>query len=177
MGRKRAKVSRERPLSETDKRFIRYYFANGLNATDAYRRTHPRATNKTCEAEGYKVLRKPGVAGRVKKQIAKHAKRYDTSPERLMEELSAIAFSDQQDLYDDTGHIRPLSEIPESARRAISDITPRDDGKGIKSMKVVDKTKALQLLAKIQGMLTDKVEVTIDETLADRMARARKRGK
>jgi hypothetical protein len=50
-------------ISDIDEQFCRLYLGNGLNATDAYRQTHPKASDATARVHGCRVLAKANVQG------------------------------------------------------------------------------------------------------------------
>ena len=87
-----------------------------------------------------------------------------------MQEYEALALLDPLDLFMPDGSFKPLDEIPEVARRAMAgiEIVELFDGRGnnkkhigyVKKFKFVDKKGALDSIAKILGMMREKVEVS-----------------
>jgi len=95
-------------------------------------------------------------------------------------ELYRLATFDPVHVFDDKGQLKNISEIPEDARRCISSIDnyveSNDEGtKSTQKVKFWDKTKALEMLAKYFKLLTERIEVTDNSSLAERLIRARKR--
>lgn len=90
----------------------------------------------------------------------------DLSAERVLEEIRRLAFADVRGLFDEHGQLRPLHELtPEqSAAIASLEVIKRNltagDGEvdTIHKLKVWDKTKALEMLAKHFALLTEKVD-------------------
>lgn len=88
-----------------------------------------------------------------------------------MQEYEALALLDPLDLFTPEGMLRPIDEIPECARRAMAGIEFVElfEGRGddrrsvgyLKKFKFADKKGALDSIAKILGMLRDKVDVNV----------------
>ena len=84
-----------------------------------------------------------------------------------------MAFFDVGQLHDADGNLLPLQQLPEDARRAVVQFEAESvgqDGEAVtqlRRVKLADKLKALELLARHLGMLKDKVEhsgtVTLEE--------------
>lgn len=101
--------------------------------------------------------------------------RADWFDEALITTLKMIAFSDPVDLYDDDGSLKPISEWPESVRTAVKqiDVSEIFGGSGkdkeligeAKKVGLIDRLKALELLMKYRGLLTEKHNVSIAVTL------------
>lgn len=104
----------------------------------------------------------------------------DLTPERTLEELYRVAvgnIADVAEWTDNSFRLRDLSLLPRSVTALISSVKRVESRDGTVSweIKLHDKVKALELLMKHFGLLTEKVEVTIDQTLADRIDNARRR--
>ena len=90
--------------------------------------------------------------------------KFDVNTDRIVQELAFSAFLDPIDLFNDDGSVKPLNEMPESARRAIagmdiSELTNGEESIGVtKKIKINNKLNALETLAKYKKMLTDKPE-------------------
>lgn len=116
----------------------------------------------------------------VSKILLDQAAPLDLSPERTLEELVTVAQSNMLDI---------ATWSPAGAEPIDSSLLTREQAASIKSLRRVvgrdgsisweiqlhDKTKALELLMKHFGLLTEKVEITLDETLASRIEAARRR--
>lgn len=82
--------------------------------------------------------------------------------DRIKAEEACIAFSNPQDLFDESGNLIPIPDLPEHVARAIREfegiIIDGENGKKIclvKKIRFWDKGDALQRLERIQGMLKD----------------------
>lgn len=177
-------------LSERQREFATLYAADP-NATRAYQRTHPNVTYNTARTESARLLRHPGVAEMVNTLRGELLAKYNVTNERIIEEYARAAFFDIADIYGEDGQLLPIHEMPEHARRAIAaiecdeilewDEARDEDEEGnpvgrrkkkkvligyTRKVKTVSKREALQDLAKIRKMLTDRVEHSADASLA-----------
>ena len=105
----------------------------------------------------------------------------DLSPERTLEELATIAYGNLLDVaeWSPERGVRPLDSRTLTREQAaaiasIKQVIGRD-GSVSWEVKMHDKTKPLELFMKHFGMLTEKVEITVDDTLASRIEAARRR--
>ena len=139
-----------------------------LNAAQAAVRAGYSA--KTAESCGPRLLRNAQVRKEVERLQEERAKRLDLTADDVLAELVRIARVDIGEAYDEKGRLRPLKDIPEDVRRAIAgvEVVELFEGAGeervqsgeLKKLKLWDKVKALELLAKHLGLLRDKVEVS-----------------
>lgn len=133
-------------LNERQRKFALEYVKSG-NATSAAIAAGYSA--KTAHQIGHQLLKHSSVAPEIVRLTGRTEKKSQLTAERLVEELSNLAFVDPKDIWDDAGNLKPLSEIPESARRAIACIS--DKG----AAKLHSKQASLELAAKILGMVKD----------------------
>lgn len=88
------------------------------------------------------------------------------SAKRVLEELRRLAFSDVGVLFDENGKLRPIHTMSKEERSAIAGleviVKNAEAGDGhtdtVHKVKVWDKVRALEQLAKHYGLLTEKVE-------------------
>jgi phage terminase small subunit len=88
------------------------------------------------------------------------------SADRVLEEYRRLGFSDVGALFDGKGKLRPLTDLPRDVRAAIASVkvTKKNltvgDGQmdDVVEVKLWDKTRALESLAKYYGLLRDKIE-------------------
>lgn len=104
----------------------------------------------------------------------------DFSPERTLEELYKIATGSILDVAEWSGNtvtLRDSRQMPRAIAAQISAVKPvvGRDGTVSIEIKLHDKVKSLELLMKHFGLLTEKVEVTVDQSLSDRLEKARNR--
>jgi len=130
----------------------------------------PRAAEVAGVAVGtaYAWLRDPRVQQRLSELQAASVRRVGLEADRILLELVRLAMVDPIHAFDKQGNLRPLDQIPEDVRRAISgiEVEEKTRGKGedaepyrVKKVKFWSKEKALELLGKHKKLFTDKVEV------------------
>lgn len=133
------------------------------------------------------------LSGATLRKLATSSEHITATVDRILSEYSHIAFLDIGEAFAADGSLLPIHEMPEAVRRAIAGIEVAslnvdNDGKGevgkLHKIKLLDKGKALQDLAKILGMFIEKIEhsgklelvQSVAETLrARRLARAQKK--
>jgi len=164
----------ESGLPIDDEMFVREWMTNGYKVADAYLKTWPGVTKQTAGIKGNAKLKEPLIAAYAAGVIKAHLDQYDVTEDTIIKELAGIAFLDIADLVDKDGSvIGNANEMPEKARRAVAAIT--EDREGKITLKLCNKEKALELLAKYKKMLTDMHEIAGVEDLAAAILGARKR--
>jgi phage terminase small subunit len=173
-----------RKLTARQGRFVGEYLRD-LNATKAairagYSTAHPGDI-------GAQLLSKPHVLAAVEAAKERRALRVDVSADDILRELLTFARTDIGAAFDSEGRLKPVHEMPEDVRRAISGIEVEElwgfemgqDGKvpigQVKKVKFWDKVKGLELLGKHLKMWVDKVELSADGSFADALKKARER--
>jgi terminase small subunit-like protein len=112
-----------------------------------------------------------GAAPQVKKAAEQRIKDYVANlidPDKLLREAGWIARFDVRQLFDATGNLKPTKEWPAEVGAAIVSVevvkrnvyTGDDKIDDVIKIKVADKLKALEMLFKNKGLLTDKLEVS-----------------
>lgn len=105
-------------------------------------------------------------------------------PDRTLRAAGNLAYSDIRLLFDAKGNLKPIHQLPDSIAYAIAGVEvvkkniTTGDGKvdTIHKVKLWDKGRAIEMLMKHFGMLTEKVEITTNEQVVSRLQAARKRG-
>lgn len=166
----------EQELNAQQELFCREYMKD-LNATQAAIRAG--YSEKTARQIGSENLSKPYIRERIDHLAGRRLKLVDLTAENILIEMGRLAKADIRDFYDENGNLRPIHEIPEDARRAISgvDVEELFAGRGddrdhigrSKKIRLWDKTKALEMLGKYHKLLTDRQEVSVDSSLAARL--------
>jgi hypothetical protein len=103
-------------------------------------------------------------------------------PERVIAEMGCIAFSDIADLYDETGALLGIRAIPPHMRvaighnEAVTGNVDKGDGQSdrLVRVKLWDKPKMLELLAKHHGLAVERLDVQV-HLVADRLQAGRER--
>lgn len=178
-------------MTDKQKRFCEEYLID-LNATQAAIRAGYK--EKTAYSQGQRLLKKVEVQKQIEEGKKNLSERVKVTQERVIEELSCIAFSKASDyakviekdrmtesedgimipILDHEGEpvkyktVEPVltDDLTEDQKRAIAVIKRGRDGFEIKPY---DKIRALELLGKHLGMFTEKVEVsgTINDPFDD----------
>jgi len=152
-------------LSPIRESFCQHYTKH-WNATRAAKEAGYKP--KWAQNIGYHLVHNNLVKGRIA-QLTEHAlNEIGVTRERVLTELSRLAFVDPSDAYDNIGQLIPIREMPEDVRRSISKIRTienfhSDGGERelvgfTKDIEFAQKKAALDSLAKYLGMSPDKIE-------------------
>ena len=159
-------------LSEKQRRFAEHYVTLG-SVTDAA--VAAGYSERSAHNQGYRLMKNDAVVALIRDLQAKSAKAFDISRERLAQEYARIAFGDIRkavrwksnvlaayvDPDDDSGEAAPAGvhvndvqfldsdEIDDDTALAISEVGK--DSRGGLKMKMHDKMRALDSLARMQG--------------------------
>jgi phage terminase small subunit len=125
---------------------------------------------ESADQHASRLVKNRQVQAAIDEAFADRAKRFPKLEQRVIAELSRIAFADLGDAYDDDGSLLKPRKIPEELRRAMTGIDVDEIWEGYgddrtqigetKKLRLADKTRALELLGKYLKILTDKHEVT-----------------
>jgi len=90
-------------------------------------------------------------------------------PERVLEEISRLAYSNVQGLFDDNGELIPITQLDKGIAACISSIEVSEKFRGIgknrqlkgylKKIKLWDKPKALDMMCRILAMYRDELNI------------------
>ena len=129
---------------------------------------------------GYQLLQRPEVKARVACLRDAHFKAAQMGPDEVLSVLSGLSRVTKKDLMRDDGSFKPLSEMTDEEARAISSITFDRDEEGntyVKSIKLEPKVAAARTLAQIHKLLGAEVQINIGDDFAERLKKAKERGK
>ena len=118
---------------------------------------------KSAKCRASQLLALPYIQDKLAKKQKKITKRLEVSAERVLEELARIAFSNVQDLFDENGGLKLISDMDRDTTAALSGIEvitrlgdPDESGnrhpEQIHKIKLWDKNAALVSLLKKLGM-------------------------
>ncbi|NMM62068.1 terminase small subunit [Clostridium sp. P21] len=144
-------------LTDKQKKFIDEYLID-LNATQAAIRAG--YSQKNAFKIGSELLQKTTVQKHMHKCMKDREKRTEITQDKVLNELAAIGFAniaDYLEVKDDAVKVFNTTDIPKEKLRAVVEIKQTKDGI---SIKIHDKVKALEDIAKHLGMFVDKVEHT-----------------
>jgi phage terminase small subunit len=170
-----------KPLTPKQQRFVAEYLID-LNATQAAQRAG--YSRRTANEQGARLLANVSVQAAVQAGKAQQLARVDVTAEGVVQELAGVGFSNVQRLFRPTGELIPVHELPPAVAASIASIevilknAEAGDGKIDRVLKVRlwDKVRGLELLARRFGLLVDKVEISGDLSLTAKIAAARQRG-
>lgn len=152
-------------MTDAQKRFCDEYLID-LNATRAYKVAYSRCKkDETANVNGSKLLRNTKVQEYISEKQKEIEKRTEVTQDMVIKELAKIAFLDIRKLYTENGQLKNIADIDSETVGAISSLETLEeyDGYGdnrekigdTQKVKLLDKTKALELLGKHLGMFND----------------------
>lgn len=153
-----------------------------LNATQACIRAGYSA--KTAEQQGSRLLRDVEVAAAIREAQAKRSVRTKVDADYVLNRLAEIDQLDVLDILDGAGNFLPVAQWPKPWRLTISGLDVQelmigDTASIIRKIKWPDKLRNLELIGKHVGVnaFREQLEVNVNVSLADRIAKARERAK
>lgn len=159
------KQSKTAALSPKQLRFASEYVVD-LNATQAAIRAGYSA--KTARQQAADLLAKPDIAEEIERLRGAQEKRTEITADTVLRELLTIARADIAQAFNEDGSLKPIRDIPEDVRRAISGVEVYQEyaGRGesreaigeTKKVRFWDKNKALELLGKHLRLFIERQE-------------------
>jgi hypothetical protein len=117
-------------LSLPELRFVGEYCANGYNAPKAYKNSHGEKDQSIARIKGLTLAGKPKVLTAIRRFTCSVLDPYkEVMEHQLLDFQKTRAFFDITDYYNEDGSAKPLSEIPEDARKAIDGVKEQFFGK------------------------------------------------
>ena len=121
---------------------------------------------RTAASQASRLLTDANIATAIASGKASQLETAELSASRVLEELRRLALSDVRTLFDEHGNLLPLHTLTSEQAACIGGVevliknAKAGDGitDTIHKIKVWDKTKALELLAKHFALLTERVE-------------------
>lgn len=156
-------------MTDAQKRFCNEYLID-LNATRAYKVAYPNCKkDETARANSSRLLTKANIQEYVAEKQKEREKRTEVTQDMVIQELAKIAFADIRALYDDNGNLKNVKCLEDNIAGAVSQLETFEEYEGrgedreyigdTKKVKLLDKTKALELLGKHLGIFIDKLEL------------------
>lgn len=160
-------------MTDAQKRFCDEYLID-LNATRAYKVAYPNCKkDETASAAGSRMLGNVKVQEYISQKQKEIEKRTEVTQDMVIKELAKIAFLDIRKLYTENGQLKNVTDIDDDTAGAISSLETLEeyDGYGddkekigdTQKVKLLDKTKALELLGRHLGIFNDKLDVNVKE--------------
>lgn len=160
-------------MTDAQKRFCDEYLID-LNATRAYKVAYPNTKREeTASSNGSRMLRNDKVQNYISEKMKEREQRTEITQDMVIKELAKIAFLDIRKLYTENGQLKNVADIDDDTAGAISSLETLEeyDGYGddrekigdIQKVKLLDKTKALELLGRHLGIFNDKLDLNVKE--------------
>lgn len=165
-------------LTPKQQQFVDEYLID-LNATQAAIRAG--YSIKNADKISSQLMGKTRVKEAIKKRMEDRQNRTKVTADRVLKEYAKIAFCDTRMFFNENGTLRPVSEWTEEMAACVGGLDVIETGGGsestaiLKKVKLIDRRGALDSLARHLGMFKDKVEIEINEPLAERLMRAKNR--
>lgn len=153
-------------LNARQQRFCKEYVKD-LNATRAYKKVY-KCAYSTAGVEGSKSLKNPKIKAYVTQLLKEREKRTDITTDKVLKELAKIGFANITDIAevvtDSKGNkqriiISDTEDLAEQDLAAVAEIKETKEGVAVK---MHDKLKALDSIARHLGMYNDKLNVVAD---------------
>lgn len=160
-------------MTDAQKRFCDEYLID-LNATRAYKVAYPNCKkDETASAAGSRMLGNVKVQEYISKKQKEIEKRAEVTQDMVIKELAKIAFLDIRKLYTENGQLKNVADLDDDIAGAISSLETLEEYEGYgedrerigdtQKVKMLDKTKALELLGRHLGIFNDKLDVNVKE--------------
>lgn len=160
-----APAEKPNALTDMQEAFVREYLIDMNASAAAIRAGYSEAS---ADQLGYQALQIPSVRSAIQEQLKQRFERLDLMGSRILLELFRVATADLAQAYDDDGNLLSIKEMPEDFRRAIAGVESEETFEGFgedriwtgyaRKIKLFDKNRALEMLAKYFKLLNDKVE-------------------
>ena len=145
-------------MTNAQKIFCNEYLID-LNATRAYKVAYPNCKkDSTARTNGSKLLTNTNIQSFINRKMEEREKRTEITQDMVIQELARIAFLDIRKLYNENGNLKNIQDIDENTVKAISSLETLEEYEGYgedrekigdtQKVKLLDKTKALELLGK-----------------------------
>ena len=145
-------------LNARYKRFCEEFIID-LNGTQAYLRAGYKVSATVAASAAYDLLRKPEIQSYIQKLKSDRSDRTTVTSDRVLKELSRMAFSDVAEIVESGAEglqLKDISKLDRDTTAAISEIGEFRSEKGNKfSLKMHNKLGALTLLMQHLGMTSD----------------------
>ena len=160
-------------MTDKQKIFCDEYLID-FNATRAYKNAYPNCKKEnSARKAGSRLLTNVDIQEYIEQKMKEREERTTITQDMVIKELSKVAFSDIRKLYTDKGNLKFMKDLDDDIAGAISGIETLEEYEGYgenrekigdtKKVKLLDKTKALELLGKHLGMFKEKINLGQDE--------------
>ncbi len=141
---------------------------------------------KTAKEQGARLLTNVHIASAIQEELTQRLQRLEISADKVLQQIARLAFYDIRKLYNADGTLKPVTELDDLTQVAICGIEVEKVyehfGKGqakstgtLTKIKLADRGINLERLGRHLKLFTDKIELSGSVSIADTIARARKR--
>ncbi len=153
-------------LTPKQELFVHHYIATNYNATEAA--ILAGYSEKTAGVIGHENLKRPEILEAVSKRKSEIVDAIKADTLLTMQQYKRLAAFDIRKLYHPDGKLKEISELDDETAAAVCGVDVIDKKYGdnfyeIVKYKTVDKRGALDSLAKIQGLLVDKHQLSLHD--------------
>lgn len=160
-------------LSEKERKSV-VGFLNGLSKKDAC-----MEAGYAPSVKAHEVFKRPSVMKEIERRQHSMSTKAGVTADWIVERLKLIAGADLTDMlviYEDGTGVPDLNKLTPGLRVALTGIETDKFGDVVKiKVKLSDKLKALEMLARHLGMFNDKLEIAGELSLEDRLMAGRNR--
>ena len=160
-------------MTNAQKAFCDEYLID-FNASRAYRTVYKNCkSDAVVRACASKLLTNSNIKEYIEKGKKERAERCLVTQDMVIEELKKIGFANMKNVFNEMGGLKHIQDIDSDTTAAICSIESYEEYEGCgsdrehvgdtKKVKMIDKTKALELLGKYLGMFSEKVKIESDE--------------
>lgn len=127
---------------------------------------------KTASMAGSRIYADKRVRAEIDRRLKEIENKADVTVSDVIKELKLLAFVDIRKAFGPDGKLLPIEKLPDDVAHAIMSI---DDGgvMGEQKIRFNSKTASLELLGRYLKMFIDRIEHTVDESIFERLERAR----
>jgi phage terminase small subunit len=150
------KIMSKEKLTPKQEKFCNEYVVCG-NASESYRQAYStkKMKDEAIHVEAHKLLCNPKIALRVQELQDEIAKRNEVTQDKIVQELLKIIGLNIDDIVDDEGMPKPLSEVKKDIKNTVH-IEYKSVGSGafaklVPVYKQSDRLKAMDILCKVMG--------------------------
>jgi phage terminase small subunit len=144
--------------------FVREYVVDFNGAQAAIRAGY---SEKGCRQQAARLLTDANIQTALAREVARREKRTEITADRVVMELARVAFFDKRRLYREDGSLKPPAEWDDDTAAVIASVEVLEEfaGRGadrelvgyLKKVRIWDKIRALDILAKHTGVYRDNI--------------------
>lgn len=151
------------PLTPKQRRFVAEYLIDSNGTQAAIRAGYSK---KTAQVQSSRLLSNAMVKAELAAKTAKQLDTLEVTAERVKARMGLIAFQDVRQLFDEAGNLKPIHLLSDASAAFVGglEVIKKNAAAGdgivdtVHKVKIVDPLKALEMLAKHFGLLTEKIE-------------------